>query len=95
MIRGVNQAAPTGLDENPPGPRRPALDFRHCRCRNYILLEQGQPLHCFDLASLQRRHRERMAEQERNADPAQRRERALDADMLVIADEHKAVAWPG
>ena len=32
VIRGVNQArADAGLDENP-GPRRPALDFRHCRC---------------------------------------------------------------
>lgn len=63
---------------------------------NYVMLELGQPLHAFDLASLAGRHiivrRAQAGEQMRTLDG---QDRVLDADMLVIADEQRAVAIAG
>jgi phenylalanyl-tRNA synthetase beta chain len=63
---------------------------------NYVMLELGQPLHAFDLDKLSG-HRIIV----RRARPLEKivtidgEERKLDASMLVIADERKAVAVAG
>ncbi len=62
---------------------------------NYVMLELGQPMHAFDLATLasaihvrMARHGERLTLLDENAV-------ALDDDSLVIADEKRAVALAG
>lgn len=63
---------------------------------NYVLHEQGQPLHAFDLQKLTEQRivvrRARAGEQLRTLDGM---ERALDEQMLVIADAARAVAVAG
>ncbi len=63
---------------------------------NYVMLEQGEPLHAFDLGRL-REHRiivrrARAGEPLVTLDGVERR---LDAEMLVIADAERAVALAG
>ena len=63
---------------------------------NYVMLEIGQPMHAFDLTSLAGRtivvRRARAGERLRTLDGV---DRALDADMLVIADAEHASAVGG
>ncbi len=63
---------------------------------NYVLQEQGQPLHAFDLAKLSESRivvrRARAGEKIRTLDGA---ERELDTEMLVIADAARPVAVAG
>jgi phenylalanyl-tRNA synthetase beta chain len=63
---------------------------------NYVLLELGQPLHAFDLDRLQEKRiavrRARPGETIQTLDGV---ERALDQEMLVIADGHRPVALAG
>ena len=63
---------------------------------NYVLLEMGQPMHAFDLAKLAgaqiRVRTARAGEKLRTLDG---QERALTADMLVIADAERACAIAG
>jgi phenylalanyl-tRNA synthetase beta chain len=63
---------------------------------NYVLLEIGQPMHAFDLASLAggeiRVRRARAGERLTTLDGV---ERTLDAEMLVIADATRAQAVAG
>lgn len=63
---------------------------------NYVLHEQGQPLHAFDLATLAEQRivvrRAQAGEKLRTLDGV---ERELDAEMLVIADAARAVALAG
>jgi phenylalanyl-tRNA synthetase beta chain len=63
---------------------------------NYVLLEFGQPLHAFDLATLRgaeiRVRRARPGEKLATLD---RETRELDAEDLVIADAERAVALAG
>ena len=96
VIRGVNQAAPT------PDWMKTRLLRAGLRSisaivdiTNYILLEQGQPLHAFDLAKLDGGITVRMAAPGETLTLLNGKEQALDADMLVIADASKAVALAG
>jgi phenylalanyl-tRNA synthetase beta chain len=63
---------------------------------NYVLHEQGQPLHAFDLSLLAERRiivrRARTGEKIRTLDGV---ERELEREMLVIADAARAVAVAG
>ncbi|HUR80720.1 MAG TPA: phenylalanine--tRNA ligase subunit beta [Thermoanaerobaculia bacterium] len=63
---------------------------------NYVMLELGQPMHAFDLERLTRH---RIVVRRANAKETMRTldgvDRALDADMLVIADADRAVAIGG
>ena len=63
---------------------------------NYVLLELGQPMHAFDLAKLAgkelRIRRAKAGERIKTLDGV---DRALDPEMLVIADAEKAQAVAG
>jgi len=63
---------------------------------NYVLLEVGQPMHAFDLDRLAGRalHVRRAKDGER-LKTLDGQDRALSADMLVIADDQSAVALAG
>ena len=62
---------------------------------NYVLLEQGQPLHAFDLAKLKGGITVRMAKAGEQIKLLNDQTATLDADMLVIADEARGVALAG
>ncbi|MGI8654861.1 MAG: phenylalanine--tRNA ligase subunit beta [Pyrinomonadaceae bacterium] len=63
---------------------------------NYVLHEQGQPLHAFDFAKLiEQRIIVRRAEAGEKIKTLDGTERELDAEMLVIADASRAVAVAG
>ncbi|MBM7454651.1 phenylalanyl-tRNA synthetase beta chain [Oceanisphaera litoralis] len=62
---------------------------------NFVLLEWGQPMHAFDLATLNGGINVRMAEQDEKLILLDGNEISLNADTLVIADESRAVAMAG
>jgi phenylalanyl-tRNA synthetase beta chain len=62
---------------------------------NYILLEQGQPMHAFDLAKVEGGIVVRMAEQGEKLTLLDGSEAELNADTLVVADHNKALAIAG
>lgn len=63
---------------------------------NFVLLEQGQPLHAFDLAKLEgAKIVVRLAHANEKLKTLDGTERELEADMLVIADASRAVALAG
>jgi phenylalanyl-tRNA synthetase beta chain len=63
---------------------------------NYVLLELGQPLHAFDLARLGKKEiRVRRAMRGERITTLDGTDRALDPDMLVIADGERAQAVAG
>ncbi|PWI34043.1 phenylalanine--tRNA ligase subunit beta [Vibrio albus] len=62
---------------------------------NYVLLEQGQPMHAFDLAKLEGGIVVRMAEQGEKLTLLDGTEAELNADTLVVADHNKALALAG
>jgi phenylalanyl-tRNA synthetase beta chain len=62
---------------------------------NYVLLEQGQPLHAFDAAKLQGDVQVRYANQNEKLLLLNEQTVELDSDMLVIADGSGAIALAG
>jgi phenylalanyl-tRNA synthetase beta chain len=68
---------------------------------NFVMLETGQPLHAFDYHLLAKASDGRPAIVVRRAGAGEKfttldgQERALTGDMLLIADEHKAIALAG
>lgn len=63
---------------------------------NYVMLELGQPMHAFDINSINGKHIiVRRAKENEKIITLDEVERNLDNDMLVIADEQKPVAIAG
>ncbi len=63
---------------------------------NYVMLELGQPMHAFDINSINGKHiNVRRATNGEKITTLDEQERILDEDMLVIADDEKAVAIAG
>ncbi len=62
---------------------------------NYVMLELGQPMHAFDLDLLEGRIDVRMAKQAEKIILLDGKEVELQSDVLVIADDKKALAMAG
>ncbi|MBO5248489.1 MAG: phenylalanine--tRNA ligase subunit beta [Clostridia bacterium] len=63
---------------------------------NYVMMEYGQPMHAFDYACLDGGHiTVRRAKDGEVMKTLDEQDRALDSDMLVIADDGKPVAVAG
>ncbi|MGC9422451.1 phenylalanine--tRNA ligase subunit beta [Vibrio sp.] len=62
---------------------------------NYVMLEQGQPMHAFDLAKIEGGIVVRLAEQGEKLTLLDGGEAELNADTLIIADQTKALAIAG
>ena len=63
---------------------------------NYVMLELGQPMHAFDINSIEGKHiTVRRAEKGEKITTLDEQERQLDDSMLVIADDKRAVAIAG
>lgn len=63
---------------------------------NYVMLEMGQPMHAFDINSIEGKHiTVRRAKNGEKITTLDEQERELDENNLVIADEKKAVAIAG
>ena len=96
VIRGIDNTRPTPVwlrERLRRGGVRaisPAVDVT-----NYVLLELGQPLHAYDLATLTGGIVARLARPGESLQLLDGREVSLDADMLVIADGTGAVGAAG
>ena len=63
---------------------------------NYVMLEMGEPMHAFDINSIEGKHIiVRRAKNEEKITTLDEEERILNEDDLVIADEKKPVAIAG
>ena len=63
---------------------------------NYVMLEMGQPMHAFDINSIEGKHiTVRRAKNGEKITTLDEEERELNSDDLVIADDKKAVAIAG
>lgn len=62
---------------------------------NYVMLEQGQPMHAFDLAKIEGGIVVRLAEQGEKLTLLDGNEAELNVDTLIIADHNKALAIAG
>ncbi|SFN18967.1 phenylalanyl-tRNA synthetase beta subunit [Formivibrio citricus] len=96
IVRNVNQAVAT------PDWMKQRLERSGVRAisaivdiTNYVLLELGQPMHAFDLAKLNGGISARFAKTGETIKLLNDKELALEADMLVIADEAGPVALAG
>ncbi len=96
IVRGVNAKAPT--------PEWMARRLARSGVRsisalvditNYVLLELGQPMHAFDLATLKGGITVRMARPGEAIELLNEQTARLQPDMLVIADDARAVALAG
>ncbi|WP_147197269.1 phenylalanine--tRNA ligase subunit beta [Pantoea sp. CCBC3-3-1] len=96
VIKGVNVKAATPLWMRE--------KLRRCGIRsidpivditNFVLLELGQPMHAFDLDRIDGGIIVRMAEEGETLTLLDGTEAKLNADTLVIADHHKALAMGG
>lgn len=96
VISGVNAKAPT------PDWMKRRLERSGIRSisalvdiTNYVMLELGQPLHAFDNAKLEGAVHARMAEPGEKLLLLNEQTIAVDADVLMIADEKKPLAMAG
>ena len=63
---------------------------------NYVMLEMGQPMHAFDINSIEGKHiTVRRAKNNEKITTLDEQERILDKNDLVISDDKKAVAIAG
>lgn len=62
---------------------------------NFVLIEWGQPMHAFDLATLNGAINVRLAEQDEKLTLLDGNEVSLNSDTLVIADQERAIAMAG
>ncbi|MDA9556031.1 phenylalanine--tRNA ligase subunit beta [Vibrio sp.] len=62
---------------------------------NYVLLEQGQPMHAFDLAKIEGGIVVRLAEQGEKLTTLDGNDVELNTDTLVVADHNQALAIAG
>ena len=62
---------------------------------NYVLLEQGQPLHAFDLAKIEGDIQVRLAKPQEKITLLNEQEIELADDVMVIADDTQALAMAG
>ncbi len=63
---------------------------------NYVMLELGQPMHAFDINSVKGKHiTVRRAKKDEVITTLDEEERKLNEDILVIADDEKAIAIAG
>ncbi len=63
---------------------------------NYVMLEMGQPMHAFDINSIEGKHiTVRRAKNKEKIITLDEQERELDENNLVISDDKKAVAIAG
>lgn len=92
------------IDINAPTPLWMQEKLRRCGIRsidamvditNYVLLERGQPMHAFDLATLNEKIIVRHATAGETLTLLDGNEVTLSDDVLVIADQHKALAMAG
>lgn len=96
IIRGVNPRAATPLWMRERLRRvgirslGPVVDVT-----NYVMIEQGQPMHAFDLATLRGGIRVRLAQQGEELALLNGDTVALNDDTLVIADQERALAMAG
>ncbi len=96
VIKGVDLSAMTPLwmqqrlERSEIGCINPVVDIT-----NYILLELGQPMHAFDLATLSTGIRVRRAASGEKIKLLDGREVELNPNVLVISDADKAVAMAG
>lgn len=96
VVKGVNVSAATPLWMQE--------KLRRCGIRsidpivditNYVMLEQGQPMHAFDLAKIDGGIVVRLAEQGEKLTLLDGTEATLNADTLLIADHNKPLAIAG
>lgn len=96
VIKGVNAAAATPewmrrrLERSGLRPISAIVDIT-----NYVLLEQGQPMHAFDLAKLDGGINVRFARDGEKLVCLNEKEVALTPELLVIADDSKPLAIAG
>ncbi|MCH9703751.1 MAG: phenylalanine--tRNA ligase subunit beta [Chlamydiae bacterium] len=62
---------------------------------NYVMLECGQPMHAFDLDKIDGNIDVRFAHEGEKIETLDGKQRSLKSDMLLIADEKKAIAVAG
>ena len=96
LVRGVNAAAPTPawmlrrLERSGLRGISAAVDIT-----NYVMLEMGQPLHAFDVAKLSGGITVRRARNGEALTLLNEQEVKLDDEVLVIADDARALALAG
>ena len=62
---------------------------------NYVMLELGQPMHAFDLATIDTEIKVRRSKKGEKISLLDATEKTLDAETLIIADKHKPLAIAG
>jgi phenylalanyl-tRNA synthetase beta chain len=62
---------------------------------NYVMLEYGQPLHAFDYSQVEGSIVVRLAKEGEKIVTLDDQEHALESDMLLITDDHKAIGVAG